>query len=574
MLKSFSIGGKIYSIALGLVILMVAVSAASLYMVERVREELQLQSAIFLPLSNRIASIEARVLDGEVHIERLRHALEEGRRTAMSDDIHREIQRIGATADEEFQRAYAILENIDQDALTKESAVAAAQVEAALHQVDAEYRDYRMKLERLLKAELSGALSDVQLLNDLVIQDEQEIYAHAEKVRAQMQNHVTASLNHVVELDEILDRLIFTLTGLAALLGLILSAVVTRWIVNPMRALVSGLKRVEDGDLETELRIDTRDETATMARSFNEMIAGLRAKERITETFGKYVDARVVDSLIGNPSLTKPGGDRRHMTVLFTDMSGFTGLSEALSPDLLVRLLNEYFTEMSDPITRREGVIDKYIGDAIMAYWGPPFTDPLHQAEWACAAALDQLDRLEGFRKAVPEIIGVKLQADPIDIHSGIASGPALVGTVGSHQHRNYTVMGDTVNLAARLEGACKAYRVRILVDEATQADCKNVLFREIDFLRVKGRGEPVRAYQPMARLPAPDVDQQLAKTYAQGLSAFRKRDFDGAIRLFDKCLEIVPNDAPSQVQKERAEALRDAPPPEDWDGVWEMRSK
>lgn len=574
MLKSFSIGGKIYSIALGLVVLMVAVSAASLYMVERVREELQLQSGIFLPLSNRIASIEARVLDGEVHIERLRHALEEGRQTAISADIHREIQRIGASADEEFQRAYAILENIDQDALTKESAVAAAQVEAALHQVDAEYRDYRMKLERLLNAQLSGALSDVQLLNDLVIQDEQEIYAHAEKVRAQMQNHVAASLNHVVELDEILDRLIFTLTGLAALLGLILSAIVTRWIVNPMRALVSGLKRVEDGDLETELRVETRDETAAMARGFNEMIAGLRAKERITETFGKYVDSRVVDSLIGNPSLTKPGGDRRHMTVLFTDMSGFTGLSEALSPDLLVRLLNEYFTEMSEPITQREGVIDKYIGDAIMAYWGPPFTDPVHQAELACAASLDQLDRLESFRKAVPEILGVKLQTDPIDIHSGIASGPAVVGTVGSHQHRNYTVMGDTVNLAARLEGACKAYHVRILVDEATQADCKGVLFREIDFLRVKGRSEPVRAYQPMARLPASASDRQLAKLYADALSAFRKRDFDGAIHLFDKCLEIAPDDPPSLVQKGRAEALRETPPPDDWDGVWEMRSK
>lgn len=574
MLKSFSIGGKIYSIALGLVVLMVAVSAASLYMVERVREELQLQSGIFLPLSNRIASIEARVLDGEVHIERLRHALEEGRQTAISADIHREIQRIGASADEEFQRAYAILENIDQDALTKESAVAAAQVEAALHQVDAEYRDYRMKLERLLNAQLSGALSDVQLLNDLVIQDEQEIYAHAEKVRAQMQNHVAASLNHVVELDEILDRLIFTLTGLAALLGLILSAIVTRWIVNPMRALVSGLKRVEDGDLETELRVETRDETAAMARGFNEMIAGLRAKERITETFGKYVDSRVVDSLIGNPSLTKPGGDRRHMTVLFTDMSGFTGLSEALSPDLLVRLLNEYFTEMSEPITQREGVIDKYIGDAIMAYWGPPFTDPVNQAELACAASLDQLDRLESFRKAVPEILGVKLQTDPIDIHSGIASGPAVVGTVGSHQHRNYTVMGDTVNLAARLEGACKAYHVRILVDEATQADCKGVLFREIDFLRVKGRSEPVRAYQPMARLPASASDRQLAKLYADALSAFRKRDFDGAINLFDKCLEIAPDDPPSLVQKGRAEALRETPPPDDWDGVWEMRSK
>lgn len=574
VLNALSIGGKIYSIALGMVALLIAVSAASLYMVDRVRDELQLQASIFLPLANRIASVETTVLDGEVLIERLRHAMDQGDVNATPEVLHKRLAQIGEEAHEQFQRAYALLESIDYDRLSKEGAVTAAQVEATLKSVESEYRDYQSKLDRMLDAQTQNASSDLALLNQMLMEDEQEIYHHLELVRARMQEHVLKAVDHIVELDLILNRLILVLTGLAVVLGLLLSALVTQRIVRPMKELVAGLKRVEDGDLDTELVVKTRDETAALSRGFNDMISGLRAKERITETFGKYVDARVVDGLIGNPTMTKPGGDRRHMTVLFTDMSGFTGLSEKLTPDMLVKLLNEYFEELSAPITNRDGVIDKYIGDAIMAYWGPPFVDPTHQEEWAVLAGLEQLEQLEVFREKVPEILGVKLSASMIDVHSGIASGPALVGTVGSHRHRNYTVMGDTVNLAARLEGACKAYKIRLLVDEATMKACPDVLFREVDFLRVKGRMEPVRAYEPMAKNPAPLKAANLVRQFEMALVAYRDRDFDGAMQHLEKCLEIEPEDPPTMVFLERTMALAANPPGPEWDGVWEMRSK
>lgn len=573
-MQSLSIGAKIYSIAIGLIILMIGVSGVSAIMVNLVRDELQLQSNVFLPLSNRIAGIETTILDGEVLIERLRHALDQGSTQTSAQDIREEMDHIAARAEEQFERAYAILSSVDIENMGTEPAIAATRVETTLHAIEVEYRDYRSGLDKLLSAQLADNAGEMRLLNELLIEEEQEIYHHLERIRAEMQDYVTKTVQHIVHVELILDRLILAVTALAALLGLLLSGFVTRKIISPMRELVAGLKRVEDGDLETELAVTTGDETAKLASGFNEMIAGLRAKERITETFGRYVDPRVVDNLLGNPALSKPGGDRRDMTIQFSDMSGFTTLSERLSPDSLVDLLNAYFTELAVPIHDHSGVIDKYIGDAIMAYWGPPFTDPAHQAEEAIGSALDQLDRILKFNDKIPDILGVRLDDVHVDLRIGIASGSAVVGTVGSANHHNYTVMGDTVNIASRLEGACKEYKLRLLVEENTRRDTDKFVFREIDLLRVKGRNEPIRIYQPICRAPGIPDRVELAKTFERGLRMYQAKDFSAALDIFKACLEIYPDDGPSKVFVERSGTLLVAPPPDDWDGVWTMTSK
>ena len=574
VLKANSIGTKIYSIALGLVLLMIIVSSASVYMVSRVRTELELQSTIFLPLSNHIADIESQVLEGEVLIERLRTALEDERVHLISKDVHKTIRDAGIGVHDQFKGAWSILDAINMDDLTKATAVSTTKVSAALKSVEQQYRDYEADVNRLSEAHDAGNFASMPLLDQMLTQSEARIYEQLDALRREMGDHVVEAVDQVVRLDDILDVLMAVLTAIAALLGLIFAAMVTSRIVTPMKSLVEGLKRVGAGDLETTLAVTTRDETATLAIGFNEMVEGLRAKERITDTFGKYVDSRVVDALISNPAMTKPGGDRRYMTVLFADMRGFTSLSERLSPDALVTLLNVYLEDMSVPIQETDGVIDKFIGDAIMAYWGPPFVDATHQAQNACTAALRQLNLIAAFQKKVPEILGVRIDGDPIDIHSGIASGPALVGTVGSAHHRNYTIMGDTVNLAARIEGACKIYGVRLLVDEATRKDTKGILFREIDALRVKGRSEPVKVFEAMVFDPAPEPKQRLARCFDTGLSAYRRGSIDEAVSAFQKCLEIEPQDGPSKVFLNRLDHLKNSPPPSDWDGVFDMLSK
>jgi class 3 adenylate cyclase len=574
MTRGLSVGAKIHGIGIGLILLMVTVSAVSAVLIDRVRAELQLQASVFIPLSNRIASIETAVLEGEVHIERMRLAMAEGRSGASYEEAHNEIRDVSGLVDDQFARARGLLESLSEDDLDKRPLVAATKISAGLDAVQTELADYREQLDRLLDAHQAGRLEEARLLDTLLAEEEEEIYHRLERMRIEMQDQVERAVAEIIELDIWFDRVIIVFTVGAVILGALVSSLVTRRIVNPIGELVHGLKRVGDGDLQTELSVRTRDETATMAEGFNEMIAGLRAKERITDTFGTYVDRRVVDALIGNPAMTKQGGDRRRMTVMFADMTGFTSLSESLPPDSLVALLNAYFERMAAPVGESDGVIDKFIGDSIMAYWGPPFVDARKQAGLAVGAALAQIGMMQAFRDSVPEILGIPMDASKFDIHTGIATGQTLVGTVGSSHHRNYTIMGDTVNVAARLEGACKAYGVRLLVDESTRSETEGVLFRELDSLRVKGRAEPVRIFEPMALGPGSPDQARLAAAFETGLTAYRHQDFAAAEQAFAACLDIAPEDKATVILLERTMALAANPPSPDWDGVWTMTSK
>src|SRR5438105_3398064 len=231
-----------------------------------------------------------------------------------------------------------------------------------------------------------------------------------------------------------------------------------------------------------------------LTQSFNSMVGELRIKAQIRETFGKYVDPRIVAGLIDRPELTDAKGSRREMTILFCDMKGFTTFSEGMTPAALVAVLNRYMTVMSEPVRRHSGIIDKYIGDAIMAFWGPPFTGADEQARLACLAALDQVAGFAAFRAELPDLIGFKRGFPEIDMRIGIATGDVVVGSIGSEQTRNYTVIGDTVNLASRLEGANKTYGTRVLISEATtHLAGDTVEMREIDSVLVVGKTEPRR---------------------------------------------------------------------------------
>jgi adenylate cyclase len=261
------------------------------------------------------------------------------------------------------------------------------------------------------------------------------------------------------------------------------------------------------------------------------------------------------------------------MTVFFSDIVAFTRLSTELTASSLLRLLNRYFEVMTVPIRASGGVIDKYIGDAIMAYWGPPFVEAETQAGAACVAALNQLPALAAFRAEVPEILGLRANAPHIDIRIGLATGPLAVGTVGSEVSRNYTVIGDTVNLASRLEGACKLYRTQILVDEGTRVAAGGFRFRELDEIRVWGRSEPVRIFE-LRGFGSDDADEPLVGCFEQALAAYRTQAFDVAEAGFKQCLAIDPEDGASALFLERLEVLRRQPPGPGWDGVWSMTSK
>ena len=323
-------------------------------------------------------------------------------------------------------------------------------------------------------------------------------------------------------------------TVLAAIVGLIFANLVSGGISRSVRQLLEGTRAVEAGQLDQSIDVTTGDEIGQLAAAFNRMVVQLRDNQRVRETFGKYIDPRVVEGLIDRPNLTAAEGQRRVMTVLFCDLKGFTSLSEGMTPQGLVKVMNRYLSIMSEPIRTNRGIIDKYIGDGIMAYWGPPFVDEADHARLGMSRRRgnDRAHRDACARKSLSCLACAALPMETCDLRIGVATGEALVGSIGSDVMMSYTVMGDVVNLASRLEGANKAYGTRNLVSEKTIAAAGT----RSRFGRSTGswwRARPVRKsiFEILGR-KGELTPQQLASRdrYLEGLAAYRERRWDDAL--------------------------------------------
>ena len=315
---------------------------------------------------------------------------------------------------------------------------------------------------------------------------------------------------------------------------------------------------------------------ANQLSNLGEMTASLRKKDAIQTTFGNYVDPRIVRNLIEDSHFATVG-ERRPMSVLFSDLEGFTGLCEQITPDAAVKFLNGYFNQVSGPIIAKQGIIDKYMGDAVMAFWGPPFTDPADHARLACEAALEQLACLKEFRRTVPDIIGVTNKGLPrVNMRTGISTGEVTVGNVGSDRMKGYTVIGDTVNLAARLETACKQYGVHILISEETRAHASTAIeTRELDRVRLVGKSQPVSVFELIGTAGGISSSlREMRDAFEAALDRYRLRDLAQARSIWQECARMAPDDHPTRMFLERCEVLCAQSFPESWDGVWTLSVK
>ena len=291
-----------------------------------------------------------------------------------------------------------------------------------------------------------------------------------------------------------------------------------------------------------------------------------RQRRFIKGVFRHYLSPDVIERIIDNPKLLRLGGEQREITSLFSDVAGFTAISEALSPGELVSLLNEYLGEMTAIILSTGGTLDKYEGDAIIAFWNAPLDQPDHALR-ACRAALSCQKRLAELRTSFTGKIG-----RPLVARIGLNSGPAVVGNMGSSRRFDYTAMGDTVNLASRLEGACKHYKVSILVGEETFARVKEeVVARPVDTIRVVGKTKPVSIYEIIGeKSGVAAAELEKLQIFGQAREAYQSKDWEKASRLFGK----LKDDPLAMLYAVRCEGLKQSPPPEDWDGVFELKEK
>jgi adenylate cyclase len=281
-----------------------------------------------------------------------------------------------------------------------------------------------------------------------------------------------------------------------------------------------------------------------------------RQKRYIRGMFGQYMSEAVISHLLAHPEKLKLGGERRRVTLFFSDLAGFTTISERLDAETVVTLLNDYLSAMTEIILEEEGTVDKFEGDAIMALWGAPL-DQGDQAVRACRAALRQQAALAELNQRF-----AGLQLPPLAMRIGLNTGEAIVGNLGSAKRFDYTVIGDTVNLASRLEGLNKFYKTTIMASEETALDCNNVVaFRELDLVAVKGKEKPVRVFEVVALkddLP-PELEAR-NREFAQALELYRQGDYPGAKAGFTALLEKFPEDGPAQTFLGRCRRFHDDP--------------
>ncbi|RKY89987.1 hypothetical protein DRQ09_00180 [candidate division KSB1 bacterium] len=296
-----------------------------------------------------------------------------------------------------------------------------------------------------------------------------------------------------------------------------------------------------------------------------------KEKKMIRGIFSRYVTKSVVDQLIKHPEMVKLGGEKKILTVFFSDVQGFTTISEKLTPEELVSLLNEYLTAMTHIVLRYDGMIDKYEGDAIMAVFGAPVYYEDHALR-ACYVSLDMQKELVKLREKW------KQEGKPqLYVRIGLNTGPMVVGNMGAMDRLDYTVMGDSVNLGSRLEGANKQYGTFIMISEYTYELVKeHIEARFLDSLRVKGKAQPVKVYEVLERKEngLPENKKKAVELFNRGMECYLSRKWDEGIEFFQNALKADEKDSPSKVYLERCRMYRENPPPEDWDGVYIMTTK
>ncbi|MHB1084659.1 MAG: adenylate/guanylate cyclase domain-containing protein [Thiobacillus sp.] len=567
---------KIFSITTALLALMVVVTWLSVLNFHQLNNQVRALSDYYLPLQQQVASVEILIRDQMVRMERVMAGMEAARpdpeylaRESSAFDMR------GINADQIVDSSLRMLAEAEAEKGITLDRVTLAVLGKQLPGIQAARQHFHMTF-RLFQIEAEeGTLRSQKIVREALLHEKDIIDVEIGKTIDILNKLTQDTATQAKAEEERATTLNWIITALATTLGLIFAAFVTRSLVDPVKRLVGGTRAVEAGDLEVEILVNTHDELATLARSFNHMVGGLRERERIRATFGQYVDPRIVKSLLES-RIPADRGERQVMTVFFSDLQDFTRLCEGLTPDAAVRFLNRYFSLMSEVIRTRQGIVDKYIGDSVMAFWGPPFTDPSDHARLGCIAALEQMAQMETFRAWLPEMFGTRHNLPEVHVRMGIASGEVTVGNIGSETSRGYTVIGDIVNLASRLEQANKFYGTRILVSEGTRDLAGDTLaFREIDSLRVTGKQESVRVYELLGySAELSDADRQRVQTFEAGLARYREQDWEAAEVAFHECLAILPKDRPSQAMLERIAAFRQVPPETGWDGVWVALNK
>jgi len=365
-------------------------------------------------------------------------------------------------------------------------------------------------------------------------------------------------ISSLIKKIKIRNKSIVELLNILLVLGLVLGMIeVSVWIFIKYSYFVSTVS------LATVIVLTYFGNTAyhfLKERKQNVMIKGM---------FSHYVSHNVVDQLLADPDKLKLGGERKNLSILFADIAGFTTFSETKSPEDLVKFINTFLSEMTEIILRNKGTLDKYIGDAIMAFWGAPIVVENH-ADMACRTACEMQEKIA----TLQALTGSNFE---LRFRMGVNTGDVVVGNIGGEKRFDYTVIGDAVNLASRLEGVNKEFGTNVIIGEETQSILGEGFFiRELDRVKVKGKKKPTSVFELIGLAENKEAKKkfEMMKSYFEGLKLYKEKEFEKALKCFQKSIEILPEDTPSKVYINRINYFIANPPGEEWDGVFEMKTK
>jgi adenylate cyclase len=388
------------------------------------------------------------------------------------------------------------------------------------------------------------------------------------------------ALNSLAETRSNISSIIWTnafIFLVASILGLLVFLLITGRLQKAFRRLNSAFHETADGKFSDPLPVTSTDEIGELTTSFNTMVDQLKSKEKLREAFGQFLDPRIVANVV-NPATgeLRQSADRRKATIFFSDIQGFSGIGEQLTADNVVGLLNHYFSAATSGIRKHHGIVDKFIGDGVMAFWTTPFSEGEDHARDACFACLEMRHTFAEIEKNISQITGLRRNIPKFHVRMALATGDTLIGTIGSATTKSFTVIGDTVNIASRLEAVNKVYGTDLIINE----DCYRLAeleieAREIDFVTVYGKTEPVRIYELLSKMGQLDPKTaELRDAFAIALRHYREQKWSEAEKGFQKCLNIKTHDGPSLEFLTRIATFARTPPPKDWNGVWQTASK
>ena len=560
---------------IALLLLFAAALAITLYMVKDSDDEVSGILEYHIPILTKINSLDVITYEIEVIAHRLMDEAKPSQKRV--EEIHARSQRCRQEIDSIFEETKRLADAGSKDAHNDladrlEMARMVGEIDSLKSEVDRFSEAATLPVELMTQGKSAEARKAIGNLQDYEYLD--PIITSARRKANQL------AMDSLLETRANIFSIIWTNAVLflsASLLGLFVFLLITGRLQTAFRRLTSAFHETADGKYSDPLPITSGDEIGELTSSFNTMVDQLKSKEKLREAFGQFLDPRIVANVV-NPATgeLRQSAERRTVTIFFSDIAGFSGIGEQLTADTVVRLLNRYFTAATEVIRRNHGIVDKFIGDAVMAFWASPFSEGETHARDACLACLEMRSAFAAIANDISNITGLRRNIPKFHVRVALATGEALIGTVGSDTTKSFTVIGDTVNIASRLEGVNKIYGTDLIINE----DCfhlaeQDVEAREIDLLTVYGKTEPVRIYELLGKIGELDFStSQLRDTFATALQKYREQKWTEAEKEFRNCLAIRKNDGPSLEFLTRIATFARTPPPKDWNGVWQTASK